>query len=251
MGITRVYWGKGRAAEAEGEQVSTLKEGQESVLAKKSQDTKHAVGIEEAGDCQVGIIQAEEGAEEISQAQRAIESMVQGVQSKRRDEAREVQECQEQLEKWVGKCPLCWVRVYDGKRVSNVQHSIEECADRERETVKKYIHRFSQIHFDNYSGCFACGVPQGWCNRWREWEDNPGRFSRVHGEECPFGGVTSGAIAAISLEGPWEEIQEDEGFARWLEEESVRRGGSGTDARGNNGLESQGLKWFGKRVKWG
>ena len=52
-----------------------------------------------------------------------------------------------------------------------------------------------KIRFDDFSGCFWCGVPQEICNRW---EDNSrGRHQRVQGEDCQYKGVLVGGLVGL------------------------------------------------------
>jgi hypothetical protein len=52
-----------------------------------------------------------------------------------------------------------------------------------------------KIRFDEYLGCFWCGVPQEVCNRW---EDNgSGRYQRAKGRDCQYRGVLVGGLFGL------------------------------------------------------
>lgn len=52
-----------------------------------------------------------------------------------------------------------------------------------------------KMRFEEYSGCFWCGVPQEVCNRW---EDNGrGRYQRAEGRDCQYRGVLVGGLLGL------------------------------------------------------
>ena len=51
------------------------------------------------------------------------------------------------------------------------------------------------IQFENYSGCFWCGVPQEICNRWEE--NGRGGYKRIEGGDCQYSGALIGGVVGI------------------------------------------------------
>ena len=52
-----------------------------------------------------------------------------------------------------------------------------------------------KMRFEEYSGCFWCGVPQEVCNRWED--DGRGRYQRAEGRDCQYRGVLVGALFGL------------------------------------------------------
>ena len=92
-----------------------------------------------------------------------------------------------------------------------------------------------KMRFEEYSGCFWCGVPQEVCNRW---EDNGrGRYQRADGRDCQYRGVLVGGLLGLVYGG--EEGVVDQWAARLIEQ--------GVDASSIEGL----IKHLGRKQALG
>ena len=63
------------------------------------------------------------------------------------------------LDRWVGKCPLCYIRVCEDPLV-DVRHPFDECQDEQYELVAKEVEVSKGIHFERFASCHDCGVAQ-------------------------------------------------------------------------------------------
>lgn len=109
----------------------------------------------------------------------------------RQEEFTEMEWLRQQLRKWAGRCGIC-----EASGEGRSGHDIRECwrgeSRRAREMVKMIE---DKIKFENFSGCFWCGVPQEICNRW---EDNGrGGYQRIKGGNCQYTGVLIGGVVGI------------------------------------------------------
>jgi superfamily II DNA helicase RecQ len=96
----------------------------------------------------------------------------------RQQEFANVEWLRRQLAWWANRCGTC-------EAAGNGQsgHDIRQCWRAESQPAKEMIGKIEEkIRFDDYSGCFWCGVPQEICKRW---EDNGrGRYRRAEGGDC-------------------------------------------------------------------
>ena len=170
------------------------------------------------------------------QQQQERQWLVSNVVRQRQAEGQEVAEFEEQLGKWVNKCPLCRFQ----KR-HNQQHQLEDCPDPEAEMVYKMV----QIMIDEiyrkkrlapFSCCYQCGIPQAICQRWKQKEEQ-GWFQKVEGVECQYQGVVIPVVTVI-----WQAwySRKQNIIQQWMERDRVD----------TTNLENV-YRWFGQRVKWG
>ncbi len=100
------------------------------------------------------------------------------------------EQIERELARWKGVCMVCMAEGRDSK------HSVSRCtagkgklAESERQVAQ------GSIRFQDYSGCFKCGVPQDICE---SFEDNGrGGFRKIPGRECQFYGVIFGILYGI------------------------------------------------------
>jgi hypothetical protein len=54
-----------------------------------------------------------------------------------------------------------------------------------------------EIKFEDWSGCFWCGVPQEICHRWES--NSSGRYQRSKDGDCQYKGVLIGSLIGIAF----------------------------------------------------
>ncbi|KFY64196.1 hypothetical protein V496_03407 [Pseudogymnoascus sp. VKM F-4515 (FW-2607)] len=151
--------------------------------------------------------------------------------------------------RFVGKCPLCYVRQYQGWEV-DVRHTLENCPDESRTKVITEIEALKTIRFEPYASCTFCTVAQKVCTRWAETREGSNRFRKVEGGVCQYDGIVRAAVAAMSIAAPVEVAREGlygqmkamgiwgRGEGEWSEEEHAE-------------MKRVMLIWFGKKIIWG
>ena len=168
------------------------------------------------------------------------------VEEQTRQDGHAVWDLERQLDRWVGKCPLCYTRQCQGE-VVDIGHSLDNCSDRERELVTEEVEALEGVRFDPYASC-ECGVAQKICMRWEEVREGNRRFQRVEDRVCQYKGIVRPVVAAIMVAGPYEVVRET------VYTEMKQRGVWGQERVW--GREEQGevkqamLKWFGQKVSW-
>ena len=118
-----------------------------------------------------------------------------------------------ELAQWHGRCWICHQRGQDE------WHALVDCPHPEGQAAQQWADRIQRtIRFDNYSGCFFCGVPQAICEQWRS--NGQGRWVKDAGHPCqyPKGSVIS-MVAAILYGGDATEVQA--AWRQWLGEHQV------------------------------
>ena len=147
-----------------------------------------------------------------------------------------VWDLENQLDKWVNKCALCYVQQQMGQQV-DVQHTLDQCGNALQKEVVQEIRGLERIRFEPYASCYACGVPQKICMQWKEQANGQGRFGRASGGRCQYQGVVRTSIAAIMIAGPDKVV--DEQVYSWMKAKGIEQG------------KQMMIKWFGQRVIWG
>ena len=101
----------------------------------------------------------------------------QQVVTRRREEGVAVKELREQLEEWVGGCPLCRLHLQhvaaqgqgqgQGQELSQQGHQLEQCPRPEAEGIQQEAARLmEEVKYERFSSCYYCGVPQAICEQW-------------------------------------------------------------------------------------
>ncbi|KAF5513901.1 Bloom syndrome protein-like protein [Colletotrichum fructicola] len=93
----------------------------------------------------------------------------------------------QQLARWAGRCTYCGIR-----RRESDGHTLDDCPGRGEQAwgwTAQYRRQMEEAMFDgrrmeNFSSCFHCGLPQGWCQRWEPLGEDGGRFREVEGGSC-------------------------------------------------------------------
>jgi RecQ family ATP-dependent DNA helicase len=149
-------------------------------------------------------VEREEARRVFEQQQQARRGPRQTLIQQRQQEFADVEWLRRQLAWWTERCGICEV-AGDGQS----GHDVRRCWRPEGRQAKEMIKAVEEkIRFEEYSGCFWCGVPQEVCNRW---EDNGrGRYQRVEGRDCQYRGVLVGGLLGLVYGG-------EEGVAeRWI-----------------------------------
>lgn len=111
----------------------------------------------------------------------------------RQQEFGDVEWLRRQLAQWANQCAICQAA---GEGQSN--HDIRQCWRAESTQVKERIKAIEEeIRFEDWSGCFWCGVPQEICHRWES--NSSGRYRRSKDGDCQYKGVLIGGLIGIAL----------------------------------------------------
>jgi RecQ family ATP-dependent DNA helicase len=155
-------------------------------------------------------VEREEARRVFEQQQQARRGPRQTLTQQRQQEFADVEWLRRQLAWWTKRCGICEV-AGDGQS----GHDVRRCWRPEGRQAKEMIKVVEEkIRFEEYSGCFWCGVPQEVCNRW---EDNGrGRYQRADGRDCQYRGVLVGGLLGLVYGG--EEGVVERWIARLVEQ---------------------------------
>jgi hypothetical protein len=168
-------------------------------------------------------------------------------QERLQQEECEVRDLENRLDAWLGQCPLCHVRQYQGCTI-DARHPLEECPEELRALVVEEVGILQSVRFDRSGSCGRCALPR---EIWLQWEE-VGRGSPCFQEvdsKCRYQGIVKSVVAAIMTAGPLE-IVEETIYARmkaqgiWGAEEKLDIGEVQQVKQGM-------LRWFGQPVEWG
>ena len=155
-------------------------------------------------------------------------------------ESQDVYDLERQLERWVGKCPLC---VIIGRR--GISHSISECQQEDAHKVRKdWLNMAEGMRprngkpgkFASYSCCFKCYAPQAICQGWEGREGQSGKWKST-GKRCQFKDIIMPVVVCMMSDG---EEWTGESFASWARE-------GGVDVTN----EDEVFRWLGQKLIWG
>jgi superfamily II DNA helicase RecQ len=139
---------------------------------------------------------------------------------RRQQEFMEMEWLRRQLQWWAGRCAICKAA---GTEADN--HDLRQCWRQESQIVKEKVKMIEDtIRFEDYSGCFWCGVPQEVCNRWED--DGRGGYQRVQDGCCQYMGVLVASVVGLVF-GYQEQVGE-----QWRQ----RVEGYGVDIRSDESL---------------
>jgi len=80
-----------------------------------------------------------------------------------------------QLDQWVGKCPLYYIRKCTGSPV-NFRHTLEECVNPKQELVIQEIGILQSIQFQRYTSYYNYSITQQICTQWKEIREGNQKF---------------------------------------------------------------------------
>jgi superfamily II DNA or RNA helicase len=151
-------------------------------------------GVEEDVEEEVGrgvIDEREEEQRKFQQQERKRRGPREELIQARQQEYIEVEWLRRQLQRWAGRCGICEV-IGEG----NSGHDLRQCWRIESQEAREMVKIVEEtIKFDNWSGCFWCGVPQVICNRWED--DGKGRHRRVRGGGCQYTGTLVAGVVGL------------------------------------------------------
>jgi superfamily II DNA helicase RecQ len=159
------------------------------------------------------------------------------VRESRRQEAVEVYELEQQLQRFKNRCAWCFVH----GRAENRDHRFEDCKEHGASIVQGECREFCnkvehQKTMERFSCCFYCYAPQYICQHWKG-KDKDGRWEEDKSKDCQFSGVIIAAFWSLLLIGHYETME-------WLREWSTKDGYNIDD-------DTQCLTWLGLKVEWG
>lgn len=96
---------------------------------------------------------------------------------------------------------------------------------------------FGMKRFAQFAGCYICGLPQAFCNRWAVVEGDGGRFQMVQGGSCQYKGVLIKMFIGLVKQCGQAGKDAMKGLMRK----------DGIDIRDKKGQ----YKWLGRRACWG
>jgi RecQ family ATP-dependent DNA helicase len=133
----------------------------------------------------------EEARQVFDQQQQARRGPRQTLIQQRQQEFADVEWLRRQLAWWTKRCGICEA-AGDGPS----GHDVRQCWRPNSKPAKDMVKAVEEkIRFEEFSGCYWCGVPQEICNRW---EDNGrGRYQRAKGGDCQYRGVLMGGLFGL------------------------------------------------------
>lgn len=155
--------------------------------------------------------------------------------------AEEAEEFREQLVRWRGRCIVCVISQGRG-----AHHGMEECPQRGGENWQRVQanmavleeEMFARRRFEEFAGCYWCGLPQSICERWEEIVDEDGlRFRLVGGRSCQYTGLVASIYGGAYCFYKEDTIREMDRI--------MAEGGLVTED------EARWFRWLGEKVKWG
>ena len=155
----------------------------------ETEDEAGSASSSEAGDEQED--ERETARRVFQQQERARRGPRQTLLQQRQQDFADMEWVRRQLAWWAGRCGICEA-AGDGQS----GHDIRRCWRAASQPAKEMIRRIEEkMRFDDYSGCFWCGVPQAICGRW---EDNGrGGYRRAEGGNCQYSGVLVGGLMGL------------------------------------------------------
>jgi hypothetical protein len=113
-------------------------------------------------------------------------------------ESRAAWELEQQLEEWVGRCPVCFMRGFPES-----QHSIVDCVEEGAEEVRGDWFRMQKRMRDNrmfaaFSCCYDCHVLQAICAKWVA---ENGKWRSLPQGKCQFEGIIMPVVISGINEG--------------------------------------------------
>jgi superfamily II DNA/RNA helicase len=164
-------------------------EEEEEVEEEESQGGEGGSSNEE--DADTVEAEREEAQQVFNQQQQARRGPRQTLMQQRQQEFADVEWLRRQLAWWTKRCGICEA-AGDGQS----GHDVRQCWRANSKPAKDMIKAVGEkIRFEEFSGCYWCGVPQEICNRW---EDNGrGRYQRAKGGDCPYRGVLIGGLFGL------------------------------------------------------
>jgi hypothetical protein len=178
---------------------------------------------------------------------RERQERLQRAKERTQQEECEVRDLKNRLDAWVGQCPLCYVRQYQGWAV-DTRHPLEECLDELRDLVIEEVGALQSVRLGQSGSCGRCGLPREIWLRWKEARAGSQCFQEVEDGKCWYKGIVQSAVAAIMTAAPLEIVETI--YARlkaqgiWGEEEKL-------DIDEVQQVKQDMLRWFGQQVEWG
>ena len=184
----------------EGEKRCDVCRGEEAAEASEEpSDSEQPSDNEQPSDVEIGAAESdeesgrEETRREFEQQQRERQGPRQTLIQHRQHEFADVEWLRRQLAHWADRCATC-----EAAGEGQSDHDIRRCWRVESTQVKEKIKEIEEkIKFDNWSGCFWCGVPQEICHRWES--NSIGRYQRSKDGDCQYKGVLIGGLIGIAL----------------------------------------------------
>jgi hypothetical protein len=155
-------------------------------------------------------------------------------QSQAQEESRAVWELEQELEEWVGRCAVCFIRGFPESR-----HSIIDCVEEGAEEVREDWFRMRKRMRDEkifaaYSCCYNCHVPQAICSKW---VPENGKWRSLAQGKCQFEGIIMPLVISGIAEGT-DQIYD-----------MIREQMEGSGIKFGEWEEM--YKWFGQKEEWG
>jgi hypothetical protein len=151
-----------------------------------------------------------------------------------REESQAVWELERQLEEWVGRCPVCFIREFPESK-----HSIIDCVEEGAKEVRDDWFRMRKRMRDDrifaaYSCCYDCHVPQAICTKWAA---ENGKWKSLPQGKCQFEEI----IMPLVISGIAEGTDQTYHMIKDRMEASGIKFGDWEEM----------YKWFGQKEEWG
>jgi hypothetical protein len=176
----------------EGEERCDVCRGEEAEEVEE-EDSKGPSDSEEMAGEMDGESEREEMQRAFKQQQRERQGPHQTLIQQRQHEFADVEWLRRQLAHWANRCAMCEAA---GEGQSN--HNIRQCWRVKSTEIKKRIKIIEEdIKFEDWLGCFWCGVPQEICHQWES--NSSRRYQRSKEGNYQYKGVLIGGLIGIAL----------------------------------------------------
>jgi RecQ family ATP-dependent DNA helicase len=165
-------------------------------------------------------------------------------QTQAQEESQAAWELERQLEEWVGRCPVCFIRGFPES-----QHSIVDCIEEGAEEVRRDWFQMRKRMRDDrmfapFSCCYDCHAPQAICAKWVA---ENGKWKNLPQGKCQFEGI----IMPVVISGINEGTDQTCNMIR----DQIQRDGVEIGEWNGEGISveewEEMYRWFGQREKWG
>jgi superfamily II DNA helicase RecQ len=198
------------------------------------EERERSMAVEEERE-EAGLTAAEEEDDrvEFQRSEGERQMIREQMQWMRSNDELDIDRFQQELQRWSGKCPYCYMHGEGGR---TAEHGLGECIRDGVEGVQELFGQIKRmIRYDRYCVYYDCGIPQAICRRFVA--NGVGRWKWVRERSCQYPDLMVGVVAAgVATNGN----RIGHSVIRWMEEEGV-----------NVEDDVQTVAWMGKKIYWG
>jgi RecQ family ATP-dependent DNA helicase len=197
-----------------------------------------------SGDAADRVSQHDRDAFQAQAAQR--EQQKRRIDRQVKAEGHECWDLENQLDRWVDRCPICQVRNCSGQAV-DTRHTLDECGDEQQKAVVAQVKVLQGMNFERFSCCTGCAVPQKVCAHWQEVAEGGQRYREAGSVPCQYDKVVRPAVAAMVVVGPGL----GDKVVEWMAADGIMKVVTDVSEAEVREIQKAMLKWFQTKVLWG